>query len=201
MFKNINEVTIDSLKKHATLIHYFGLGFIQIKLGDTYRIHFYTKELPSIIDEAIHNHRYDFTSRILHGELHQRIFVPVDGDTHILEDESCDEKVHADTMAKECSVRQILDERLGAGSVYTIDKDTFHMVESNCAITLLSRKSREKDFAQVIRDKNTGKVCPFSKKISEEELWGVVERILNGVARENRTLDTGSTNRSFTTKL
>lgn len=42
-------MNIDWLKANSTMIHYFGLGFIQVKLGDLDRVHFY---LPGYCDEC-----------------------------------------------------------------------------------------------------------------------------------------------------
>lgn len=61
-------LNIDYLKKNHTKIHGFGLGFIQIKLGEVFRLHIYTKEIAlTTQDEEIHNHRYDFKSTVLKG--------------------------------------------------------------------------------------------------------------------------------------
>lgn len=179
MYTTIHDVTIESLKKHCTLIHYFGLGFIQIKLGDRYRIHFYTETLPAIIsDEEIHNHRYDFTSHILHGTFTQKTYQVIPGGTHTIEDESCTEGIMSGTQPDACGIRLLTSETYTAGSHYTISHETFHTVQTTDAVTLLDRKPYAKSFAQVIRPATTAKTCPFSKKIPEAELWSIVEKIL-----------------------
>ena len=179
MYSSIHDVTIESLKKHCTLIHYFGLGFIQIKLGEQYRIHFYTNALPAIISaEEIHNHRYDFTSHILHGTFSQKLYQLVPGTSHTIEDESCTEGVMSTEPAQPCGVQLICEETYIAGSWYQISHTTFHTVTANNAITLLNRKPYAKKFAQVIRPVNTPKTCPFSKKIPESELWSIVAQLL-----------------------
>lgn len=186
MYKTINEVTLASLKQHCTKIHYFGLGFIQIKLGPHYRIHFYTEQLPAIIsEEEIHNHRYDFTSTILAGTFTQKIYQVIPGATHTIEDESCSEHEnqtngHASQVLEPqlCSVTLLSTETYVAGSTYTITADTYHTVHTSDAITVLDRKPYSKEFAQVIRPNHHSTTCPFSKKISEDELWGMVEKIL-----------------------
>jgi hypothetical protein len=179
MYSSIHEITLESLKKHATMIHYFGLGFIQIKLGERYRIHFYTTALPAIISvEEIHNHRYDFTSRVLYGNYCQTLFTITEGTTHLCEDESCNEGVHSGKAPDACGIRRLAQETYVPGSHYTLSHEAFHTVQTTDAITLLDRKPYAKEFAQVIRPINHLKTCPFSKKISEHELWNIVEKIL-----------------------
>lgn len=185
MYKTIQDVTIGSLKKHYTLIHYFGLGFIQIKLGPRYRIHFYTNLLPAIIsEEEIHNHRYDFTLTILAGTFTQKIYQVTQDITHTMEDESCTEHNELDSGSDhyhkqtECGVTLLSEEHYVAGSSYTINANTFHTVQTTDAITFIDRKPYSKEFAQVIRPKDLNATCPFSKKIDENELWVIVENIL-----------------------
>lgn len=179
MYTTISDVTLESLKKHCTLIHYFGLGFIQVKLGDRYRIHFYTDKLPAIIsEEEIHNHRYDFTSHILYGTFTQKIYQVISGTTHTCENESCTEGVTSTTPPDACGIRLLTHETYTAGSRYTINHPTFHTVASSNAITLLDRGPHVKAFAQVIRPVNTPKTCPFSKKVPEAELWRIVDELL-----------------------
>jgi hypothetical protein len=179
MYKKLEDVTLQSLKKHSTLIHYFGLGFIQIKLGPKYRIHFYTEELPAIIDdEDVHNHRYNFTSHIFAGKFTQDIYIVTDGDTHELEQESCKEGVESHEKALPCGIKKIMSQTFNTGSSYHIDHSVFHTVSAKDAITFLERGPVAKELAEVIRKKDAPKVCPFSKKIPEEELWKIVEKIL-----------------------
>ena len=180
MYKTIQEVTLRDLKEKCTMIHYFGLGFIQIKLGPIYRLHIYTDVLPAIIGkEDIHNHRYDFTSNILYGNLYQELYEITSGTTHIVEEESCKEGYVSDESSKKlCSIRKIGDQHFGEGSSYSIHHRTFHRVESADAITLLTRSDYKKELALVVRPQEASKICPFSKKVNEDELWDIVDTIL-----------------------
>jgi hypothetical protein len=179
MYNNIQEISVADLKSQCTKIHYFGLGFIQVKLGDTYRLHFYTKDLPSIVgDEEIHNHRYAFTSKILKGGFHQKIFERIDGDTHTLRDESCG---YGEIICKEpslCSVRLLSTETYSTGSKYTLLENTFHTVEADDCITLLERDVVVKKYAQVISPVGAVAVCPFSRTVPEADLWEIIESML-----------------------
>jgi hypothetical protein len=180
MYTDISQITVEDLKKKCTLIHYFGLGFIQIKLGVTHRLHIYTDLLPRITDEEeVHNHRYDFVSVILHGTLHQELFIIQEGLTHLLEEETCKENHIPDkTKIKPCCIEKIYEETLCEGGSYYIPHTTFHRVTSANAITFLTRSNYKKELAEVVRPRNGTKVCPFSKKIQEEELWSIVSSVL-----------------------
>lgn len=179
-----NYKNIDWLKKNAQMIHYFGLGFIQLKLAlkediSIYRLHFYTEKLPPIIgDEDIHDHRYPFISHILKGKFSQTLFQLIDGDSYILEYESCKEGTEPEFIRK-CNFDAIYISTYTAGSVYGLNHDTFHKVETEEAITLLCRPERyEVERARVGRLVDSPKVCPFSKKIEEKELWDIVASML-----------------------
>lgn len=174
---------LDALKQYHTKIHFFGLGFIQIKITETLRFHFYTKKLQSIMPvEEVHNHRYDFTSYILKGELTQRIYRPVPGETHIIVDVDCreaetpDPRRHARIM---WTPQLMLSSRLDAGSEYTLPNFVFHQVESDFCVTRIEREPVMKERAGVLRKLGTEPVCPFSKKVPDDTLWEIVEDMLN----------------------
>lgn len=174
------KINIKWLKENCKMIHYFGLGFIQVKIGQLHRMHFYTKLLPPIVpEEDVHNHRYDFESKILLGSFTQEIFNVIPGDTHLLEDESCQEGVETKTEAKPCSIITSSQHTYGVGCKYYISHEVFHRVqyEGDC-ITQLLRSPYRKDFAQVIRPKEQGKICPFSQKVEEKDLWKIIEEIV-----------------------
>lgn len=170
---------LNFLKENCQLIHYFGLGFIQLKINKEYRLHFYTPELPAIVpEEDIHNHRYDFTSMILKGSLTQEIFsIDLSQKTHIMEDESCKSDIKCSSEKIPCGIKLLTKQIFCVGSQYSIDHDTFHRVNAKECITLLKRTDYKKEFAKVVR-KEGDHVCPFSKKIEEPKLWEIVEKML-----------------------
>lgn len=169
----------DWLKANHEMIHYFGLGFIQLKIDKTFRMHFYTNRLPAIVpEEDVHNHRYDFSSKVLKGKLIQEFFAITDDDTHILEKESCKEGVEAEGGGKPCGLQRLCVQHLHAPSHYFIHHGAFHKVQSDDCITLLERGDYQKELAEVVRLKNGQKVCPFSQKVPEEQLWEIVKDML-----------------------
>lgn len=172
------DINIDLLKKNHQKIHYFGLGFIQVKIDSITRVHFYSSELPAIIsDEEIHNHRYDFTSVIIKGGFGQQIYQVIPGDTHLLEEESCQEGVSGG-KTKLCSVKMIGEHVYYPNSRYFVDHNVFHKVQAVDCVTLLTRSDYKKDLAEVIRPVGAEKICPFSQKIEEGSLWEIVDSML-----------------------
>lgn len=173
------------LRANCEAIHYFGLGFIVVKLNDELRLHFYSPEYTSIVsDEDVHNHRYSFTSKILKGIFHQETFnvqLGVEGG-YILSQESCREG-ESMPYSYPCSIEKIASHTYTAGSEYFIGENVFHRVKGENCITLIQRDkdvSLRKRYAEVVRKVNAPKVCPFSVKVSEEELWEAVGRMIKG---------------------
>jgi hypothetical protein len=66
---------IDHLRATGARPHWFGLGFIQLKLTNNERMHFWHPDLQPIVpEEEIHDHRYDFESFVIKGELRHQIY-------------------------------------------------------------------------------------------------------------------------------
>lgn len=174
-------LNIDYLKKNHTKIHAFGLGFIQLKLSQTTRVHFYVPEVNKTGgDTEVHNHRYDFMSQILKGQLHNEIYIfepSEDGDCEMV-DEACSKDRPASTKAPiSGSVNLLSTQTMQAGSHYLMRMNTLHMVRTERAVTLLYRDPPPyRDFAQVVKSKKADLVCPFSANLPEKDLWEIVER-------------------------
>lgn len=179
---------IDWLRTNHTLIHYFGLGFIQVKLGPSERMHFYVPGLEPIVPrEDVHNHRYDFDSSIMRGSLTQELysFVPSRwpfgplGD-HMIEEVSCEEGAERRTLSGTFDVALSSMHTYLEGSSYFISHDQFHRVTpgNRGCITLVRRSGYRKPLAQVIKPVGGPSVCPFARKIPEDELWELVAQAL-----------------------
>lgn len=174
---------IDYLKKNAKMIHWFGLGFIQVKLNDFERLHFYTDKLPkTTTEEEIHNHRYNFVSTILKGALWHDIYEVrvIEGFTTLnqywLTEETCKENDKKSFPTYPCNIELITQKRYLANDGYYIHHETFHRVYSADAITHVRRGAYKKDFAQIIFPVGMKPACPFSVKRPESELWEIVEQ-------------------------
>lgn len=179
------DFNIDWLIANYKKIHWFGLGFIQLKIDDKQRIHFYTDKLPrTTTEEEIHNHRYNFTSTIVRGTLKQNIYEVnvydgfTESNTHWLTEETCKENDKRGFPTYPCDIKLALSEKYKTGQSYYIHHDTFHQVSSNDAITLVKRGEYQKEFANIIFPVGMKPLCPFSVKRSENELWEIVRSLL-----------------------
>lgn len=172
----------DYLKQDATKIHFFGLGFIQVKVGKKERYHFYNPELAAFVPpEEVHDHRYAFTSSILKGVLSQEFYSiasDAKGD-HVMRYVSCDPEKPAPDKRE--NVKLTLQNRTHSnrGSQYLISENAFHKVlpVASNTITWLQREKITKEFARAVSPVKE-EVCPFSKDLPEDELWAWVKRII-----------------------
>lgn len=177
--KKIESLDIDWLKNNNERLYYFGLGFIQLKINDKYRLHFYTDKLDSNTD-SIHNHRYNFESKILKGSFKNKIYnVDYWGNTHVKVNESCNEEIQVPKNKEACTLKLVSDITYYKNDEYYMHYESFHRVESNYAITLLKRSDYKQDYAQIIYEKNKEPNCPFSVKLNEEYLWNIIEEMIN----------------------
>ena len=175
----LNVLSIDYIKKNQTRMYNFGLGFIQVVFSPSTRAHYYTDKIPQLNDE-IHNHRYNFTSRIIKGHFIQNKYNLVPGDTHLLTNESCNKEREVEhNIAIPVGVDHVSSEHYYTGDVYNIFYNEFHNVYSkDDTITLLNRTNIITDFAQVLLRKDQEKVCPFSNRMSEDDLYQIIESVI-----------------------
>lgn len=160
--------------------HYFGLGFIQAKVTDNIRLHFWHPDISSIVpEEEIHNHRYDFTSYIYKGAI-----TNIEYDFFMDYEYSNFEKVSVSCKPNQSEEPQriaqgFITERcsytLSQGSEYKFKSNYFHKIKATTAITILQRDEIVSDYAHVIRPITAPYVCPFSKSLTEDECWKYIE--------------------------
>lgn len=175
---------IDWIIKNAEKIHYFGLGFIQVKLNDSSkRIHYYSDIFPITVgEEEIHNHRYDFSSEIVKGTFINKRYEIIEGNTHILSDESCnpknkiisEEKLVSIKLSHHNEYRSLPNQPV----TYGMRHHVFHTVSSKDAITVLQRSEYKKDNAQVIRPVGVDLICPFSENLKMSKLLEHIEYLI-----------------------
>jgi hypothetical protein len=173
---------VDFLREHHTTIHFFGLGFVQVKMDDDSRYHFYHPSLPAFTENP-HNHRYHFTSTVLRGGLRNHIWKVVvhstEGDVPaVIRYESCDPKIMA-PRGDSPPVRALKVSTFDtfAGSSYYMDENTFHQVErlgSGPCVTHLVRGPKVDPLARVVCLEGKDDICPFSRNLSDDDLWTIV---------------------------
>lgn len=172
---------IDWLKSHDVEPAYFGLGFIQLKIKRNSRLHFYHNDLPVLVEEP-HTHRYNFISYVLQGTFHQSLYrfkeCPVG--EYDFTNVSCDPNVKVDDeVSIPGELEWTMDIEHAAGTHYKIGMNQLHTVKAkdNC-ITYLVRNEPEIDFPFVVRKRDEPIVCPFSKPISADHCWEMIEEML-----------------------
>ena len=179
-YKNRNNLlNLDFLKSEAKSVHAFGLGFIQLKLSEHHRLHFYCPEVTLTVgEEDVHDHRYGFKSEVIKGSLENSLFVlDFSQNTHLLREESCNPNRPVENKDNIiCGLNELGQFTTLAGSTYSLSKDTLHRVETKRAITFLTREVPTKDAARVVIKANGPVICPFSVNLNEEELWRLIAR-------------------------
>jgi hypothetical protein len=190
---------IDFLKTNCQRLYFFGLGFIQVKLNESERVHFYTNAFrKTVLKEEIHNHRYNFESKIIKGTVVQEIYLHQlnseanslttkqelfanhlnDNCKFCITKETCNPVIKKEFDRQECTVKLIQRHTFVTGSSYWTDHDTLHRVDSDDAITYLTRGPYMKDEADVIYPIDLVPTCPFSVKVSDDELWEVIRSMI-----------------------
>lgn len=164
--------------------HYFGLGFIQLKIDETRRYHFYHPTIMPILDEEeIHNHRYDFTSTVVKGRLFNEIF---DYESDAFSEEglfevSCkkEDAGKEPVLIDEVIKRNVVNFSCSSSDHYDMKHFMFHRIRYiEPTITFLERGPILSQYARIIKPKNEPAVCPFSKIMSQEEIWEIIAQIL-----------------------
>lgn len=180
-------LTEDALRSFGVAPHYFGLGFIQIKLTRDVRVHFWHPELSATVaEEELHDHRYNFRSHVVHGQTKHQVFAfREDGNgDHEMVEVSCQPNdprpprvVGRGTVAPDGSYT------MGKGAVYDFPHTQFHRIVANECITVVERGEVVKPMARVIRPLQASHVCPFSTPLPEERLWGWMGELLEDRVR------------------
>lgn len=195
--------TFEELRNSGAEPKWFGLGFIQIKLDHRRRMHFWHPELSADTpEEELHDHRYDFNSRVVLGEITHEVYslneiLELRSDSEFLsraKDElcrhageavytmvnvSCKPGVAADPMAARFGTLRLDGSyTMKAGSEYMFPSHGFHRIKTERAITYLERGKITHDLATVIRPTGGENVCPFGKTVETETLWRLIEELM-----------------------
>ena len=178
-----NILLLDFLKNSHVKPAFFGLGFIQCKVSQYERYHFYHEDLYPIVDmeEEIHDHRYDFVSTILKGQLINKLyeFTPNEKGEYYSELESCNkDNIVTDKKRTQGNIVLLSMQTYKENESYEIKFEQLHTIEAKNCITHLVRTDYKKKLATVVRHNKVEKNCPFSKQIDEKTCWQIIEEIL-----------------------
>ena len=170
-------LSVDWLRANATKAHFFGLGFIQVKLDDLHRVHFYHRDIPAFVEDP-HDHRYDFISIVKRGCLLNKVWKLIPGDDHEVSFVDC--RLGGEQAPSEfrTGVVALGSFKTHEGSGYHMHSETLHTVhpvfELGPVITLVQRELPFKDHARSVKPVANLSVCPFSRPMPDDELWQIV---------------------------
>lgn len=180
-----NKMDIKKLYDFKIHPQYFGLGFIQLKINNYERYHFYHPSLLPIVNiEEVHNHRYDFLSEVLLGSITNKIynFNLNENGNFICENETCSADKKLTEIEKNKQRGNIVLDSvniINAGTKYKMDFNVFHAIEAQYCITKLTRSDYLQPYAQVIREVNADIICPFLKPMSLDQCWNIIKDVIN----------------------
>jgi hypothetical protein len=179
------DTSFGAIRNCGAVPHWFGLGFIQLKLNAKQRMHFWhPNHIRDTNEEEVHNHRYSYSSRIIIGEIvHETwAYVPSpsgEGNIECIE-VSCKPDRHIED--KPLSIGSMTMDghyNLPAGTSYFFPASGFHRIKAKRAVTVVCRGEIETENAMVLRRIGTPSFCPFSVKKTEAECWRIIEELLS----------------------
>lgn len=179
---------VDFLKSLNVKPSFFGLGFIQLKINNVLRMHFWHPELSAdVSEEELHDHRYDFKSHIIHGVTTHEVFEfePNKKGKTGLFSVSCDLNNPAEPKLE--TIGEIVPAgsyTMTKGSQYEFPHNQFHRIRAAECITLVERKIIIKSLAKVAKPIEAEHVCPFSREIHEDKLWEYISELVEDRVRE-----------------
>jgi hypothetical protein len=192
---------VATLRARGKTAHYFGLGFIQIKLDATWRLHVWVPEWPTIpgAESELHDHRYDFDSQVLCGALRHDLYAA--GPTH-----AHAQPGDAERLDVTCQPGQAHDPvplghvrpipigtfTVPAGGHYRLTASAFHRsTPLGPTVTLVRRGPVQKELATVLRPPGAAFTCPFSLSPDETACWAKVAEVFQAaqVASAPRTAE------------
>lgn len=184
-----NLLNTDFLKARGAVPHYFGLGFIQIKLDDVHRLHAWVPDWPAIpgAETELHDHRYPFTSHVLKGAIEHELFaagplqdLPGPGLWEVAAVSCKPGAAEEARLLGYAAPTRLAAFRIGAGHSYALTPDAFHRARAHGpAVSLLARQPTERDEARILREPGAPSACPFSLKVPVDECWTGFARVAN----------------------
>lgn len=177
---------VSALKDLGIRPSYFGLGMVQMNMSPTERLNFYHPDLELSVNPNVeyHDHRYDFKSKVIVGELVQKFvhFVPnrAQGD-HKMVTVSCDKDNPAPESTDIGNIYMYKELTTYAGSAYHINGDVFHSVHTNnkpCLTQIIRPAKATKAFAKVITPIEYETTCPFATNLTTDDCWDVISKVL-----------------------
>ncbi len=160
---------------------WFGLGFIQLKLDQKRRLHFWHPSLipdDFLFSNEYHDHRYDFRSDVLVGEITNHL----GGATHDL--------TGAHELSEVCCqgggmfpLGRVKLSDLGsfttrAGQHYLLGNESLHRVDAVRCVTLQTRADEVREKAKVVSLFGSPSANPFDSNLPLDSMWAIIDDLL-----------------------
>ena len=167
--------------------HFFGLGFIQVKVNHYERYHFYHESLNPIVnhEEEIHDHRYDFDSTVLRGAILNKKYLWTACDRenarYYMKKESCNQNIklseeeNPDVFG---NIELLSTSLIPEHTTYHMGHMELHTVAAKNCITHLKRSDYKKDLSRVVRPIGGYVVCPFSQPLTPDACWEIIKSMV-----------------------
>lgn len=169
--------------------YFFGLGFIQVKVNQHERYHFYHESLSPIVnhEEEVHDHRYDFDSTVLKGAILNKKYMWTPCDKlyakHYMKNESCNQaiKLSEEENPDIFGNAELLSTALIKENVtYHMGHMELHTVAAKNCITHLRRSDYKKELSRVVRPIGGYVICPFSQPLTPDACWDLIKSMTTG---------------------
>ena len=174
----INFRDIDYLRSLGTPT-YFGLGFIQLRMDDTRRFHFWHPDISvTHYDNEWHDHRYNFSSQVIVGSITNEVaFCEETPEGNLEVWEVCCEGNGAEYKTN-ANVHYQTRFTTHEGNAYFIHMNSLHKVNAEKTMTLQHRYSREyKLKARVVSEKYASP-NPFTASLPEPRIWEIIRDVV-----------------------
>jgi hypothetical protein len=169
-----------------------GLGFIQVVLGGSQRMHVWHPELPRrdcYAHSAVHNHRFSFTSRVLKGvQINQRCdleFVAAGDGSHMLISHNGPRSEKGGRLSSPVAEVNVYErpelERYEPGQEYFMPAYEYHHTPcKGVVVTVLKKHEEHEIHANSVCRKGVDFHYDFDRfQLSPEQLFAFVADALN----------------------
>lgn len=185
--------SIDELRSYGNPT-WFGLGFIQLKMDEHNRFHFWHPDLPktSAYDEEWHDHRYDFRSNVLVGSITNEMATwrkNKSGD-HAVWEVCC--AGNGANYKCEADLIPIGEFTTHAGDSYFLHRDTLHKVHAERCMTLQTRVQGTYKLKANIVATSYNSPNPFEAELPINQMWEIIEDIVGKPGYHIRAIEKGS---------
>lgn len=179
------DLSLCALRASGAVPHWFGLGFIQLRLNERQRMQFWHPAFLGTAEGEVHSHPFSFCSQVVVGELtHEtwRFEPDEDGDARRTPAPCCGGCAGAAMPATTGKLTLSGRYTLAAGSKFFFTAADFHRMVSRRAVALLCRGLTEDRPACVVRPINQDPPYRPCAPKGTAECWDIIEDLLAPIA-------------------